>query len=44
MEQDPCFREDLAFQGVVVGETNWQTLSQASDKGFSDFASVTHDH
>jgi hypothetical protein len=44
MERDPSLREDLGFEGVVVGE-NWQTPShQASDKDISDFASVTHDH
>jgi len=38
MEQDPSLREDLGFQGVVIGE-NWQTPSrQASAKDFSDFA------
>ena len=44
MERDPSLREDLDFEGVVVGE-NWQTPShQASDKDMSDFAFVTQDH
>ena len=44
MERDPSLREDLDFEGVVVGE-NWQTPShQASDKDISDFAFVTQDH
>ena len=44
MERDPSLREDLGFEGVVVGEV-WRTPShQVSDKDISDFAAVTDDH